>query len=227
MRFVAEMEEESHRLGISEEPEEEKSETGGQRAPLAKGVRISMLLILVSVVLWYMGYNAVSSKYSVYAGAVLGLDYNLTLILAQAVAIVAFIPIGIVSSRIGRRRMILLGVLLLCGAFGAFSFLRAGTPLIVVNLLFVAGGIGWAAINVNSFPMVVELCRAGDVGKYTGYYYTASMAAQTLTPVLSGLFLDGIGMSALFPYAFICVAFAFLTMLFVRHGDAVPTASEP
>ena len=86
VRFVAEMEEESRRLGISEEPEEEKSETGGQRAPLAKGVRISMLLILVSVVLWYMGYNAVSSKYSVYAGAVLGLDYNLTLILAQAVA---------------------------------------------------------------------------------------------------------------------------------------------
>ena len=220
-RLVKEMQQESERFGITEEEEDESEMHTHQ--PLPRAHRISMILILISVVLWYMGYNAVSSKYSVYAGSVLGLDYNVTLILAQAVAILAFVPIGMLSSRIGRRRMILVGVLMLGVAFGVFSFLRAGAPLLLVNILFVLGGIGWATINVNSFPMVVELCHAGDVGKYTGYYYTASMAAQTLTPVLSGLFLDGIGMSALFPYSFLCVALAFVTMFFVRHGDAEPT----
>jgi MFS family permease len=140
--------------------------------------------------------------------------------LAQGVSILAFIPIGMLSSRIGRRRMILVGVLLLGASFGTLSFLRVGAPLPVVNLLFSIAGIGWSTINVNSFPMVVELCHAGDVGKYTGYYYTASMAAQTLTPILSGLFLDGLGMHALFPYGFFCIALAFVTMLLVRHGDA-------
>ena len=223
-RLVEEMHRDSERLGIKEEDEEKKEKKS--TLPLSRAHRISMLLILASVVLWYMGYNAVSSKYSVYAGSVLGLDYNLTLILAQAVSIVAFIPIGILSSRVGRRRMILVGVLMLGASFGVISFLRAGAPLIVVNLLFILGGIGWSTINVNSFPMVVELCHAGDVGKYTGYYYTASMAAQTLTPVLSGLFLDGIGMSALFPYAVVCIALAFVTMLFVRHGDAAQTSAS-
>lgn len=215
-RLVDEMHRDSAAIGISEE-EETREVTAHARLPRAH--RISMLLILASVVLWYMGYNAVSSKYSVYAGSVLGLDYNVTLLLAQGVSILAFIPIGMLSSRVGRRRMILVGVLMLSAAFGIFSFLRAGAPLVAVNALFVLGGIGWSTINVNSFPMVVELCHAGDVGKYTGYYYTASMAAQTLTPILSGLFLDGLGMHALFPYGFFCVALAFVTMLLVRHGD--------
>ena len=71
--------------------------------------------------------------------------------------------------------------------------------------------------------MVVELSRGGNVGKYTGYYYTASMAAQVITPILSGVFLD-IRFTTLFPYATFFVAAAFLTMLFVRHGDAKPEA---
>ena len=90
-------------------------------------------------------------------------------------------------------------------------------------LLFALAGIGWATINVNSFPMVVELAKGGNVGKYTGWYYTASMAAQVLTPVLSGAIMDLVGnMLPLFPYAFVCVALAILTMVFVKHGDSKP-----
>ena len=106
-------------------------------------------------------------------------------------------------------------------AFGAAAFMRAGSPVWFMNILFALAGIGWATINVNSFPMVVELAAGNTVGKYTGYYYTASMAAQVITPILSGIFLD-IRFTTLFPYATVFVALAFITMLFVKHGDHKP-----
>ncbi len=189
------------------------------KCKLTKSELHSLLFILASVVLWYMGYNAVSSKYSVYAGEVLKLDYNLTLMIAQAAAIVSYIPVGIISGRFGRKKVILAGVAMLGIAFGAAYFMGEGSSVWVMNGLFCLAGIGWATINVNSYPMVVELAASSDTGKYTGYYYTASMAAQTITPVLSGVFLD-MNMKTLFPYAAIFVALAFVTMLFVRHGDA-------
>ena len=115
---------------------------------------------------------------------------------------------------------------MLFAAFFFAAFLRAGSPALLVNLLFILAGIAWATINVNSFPMVVELSKSADVGRYTGFYYTASMSAQIVTPILSGVFLDHIGMTTLFPYAAIFVALAFVTMFFVRHGDAKPTEKK-
>ena len=224
-KLVREMEEESHRLGLDAEEEavDAHAAAEGKGTKLDRSHLISLLLILASVALWYMGYNAVTTKYSVYAGNVLGLDYNTTLIIAQGAAIVAYIPAGILATKFGRRKTILGGVIMLFAAFFFASFLRAGSPAILVNLLFILAGIAWATINVNSFPMVVELSKAGDVGRYTGFYYTASMSAQIVTPILSGVFLDYIGMTTLFPYAAIFVALAFVTMFFVRHGDAKPT----
>jgi len=183
--------------------------------------KVSLLLILASVVLWYMGYNAVTSKYSVYAGQVLGMDYNMTLIVAQASAILSYVPVGMIASRIGRRKTILGGVVLLGLSFFLASFMRQGSNIIVMNILFALAGIGWATISVNSYPMVVELAGIGDVGKYTGYYYTASMAAQIITPILSGALMTYVGMKTLFPYAAVFVAGSFITMLFVRHGDTL------
>ena len=228
-KLVAEMEEESRRLGIDEEKEAAEE---AEKLAEKKGVKldrpqlISLLLILASVALWYIGYNAVTSKYSVYAGNVLGLDYNTTLIIAQAAAVVAYIPAGIVATKIGRRKTILGGIVLLFFAFLFASFLREGSSALLLNTLFILAGIGWATINVNSFPMVVELSKSADVGRYTGFYYTASMSAQILTPVLSGVFMDLIDMTVLFPYAAIFVAFSFVTMFFVRHGDARPTEKK-
>ncbi len=228
-KLVAEMEEESRRLGIDEEKdakEEAEKQAAQKGVKLDRPQLISLLLILASVALWYMGYNAVTSKYSVYAGNVLGLDYNTTLIIAQAAAVVAYIPAGIVATKIGRKKTILAGVILLFAAFLSASFLRAGSPALLVNFLFILAGIGWATINVNSFPMVVELSKSADVGRYTGFYYTASMSAQIFTPILSGILMDSIGMTSLFPYAAVFVAFAFVTMFFVRHGDARPTEKK-
>ena len=74
--------------------------------------------------------------------------------------------------------------------------------------------------------MVVELAKGGNVGKYTGFYYTASMAAQTVTPYISGLFMDNLGMKTLFPYATVFVGLALITMILVRHGDAIPVKAQ-
>ena len=220
-KFVREMEAESRKYGI-EAPAEEAAASACDKRPLSSGERASLLLILASVVFWFMGYNAVTSKYSVYAGKVLNLDYNTTLLLANAAAVAAYLPVGMVASKIGRKKTILAGVVMLATSFCVASFLREGSSALVMNCMFVLAGIGWATINVNSFPMVVELSRGGDVGKYTGFYYTASMAAQTITPYLSGLLMDHVGMTTLFPYATIFVALAFGTMLFVKHGDNRP-----
>ena len=194
---------------------------------LSKGQLISLLLILASVALWFMGYNAITSKYSLYADSVLHQSYDLTLLIAQGAAIIAYIPVGIVASKFGRKRTILAGVAMLATAFFAAIFMTANSPEFLMYIIFALAGVAWATINVNSFPMVVELAKEGDVGKYTGWYYTASMSAQILTPVLSGAIMDLFGnMSPLFPYATICVAAAFVTMFFVKHGDSKPEAGS-
>ena len=115
---------------------------------------------------------------------------------------------------------------MLAAAFGTAAFMRADSPTVLMNAMFALAGIAWATINVNSFPMVVEMCSAEEVGKYTGFYYTASMAAQVMTPIFSGFLMDKLGMTVLFPYAVIFVAAAFATMLFVRHGDSKPEAKK-
>ncbi len=211
---------------ISEKTQE--SENTDEKRKLSAGEFRSLIFILLSIAFWYFGYNAVTSKYAVYAGNILNMDYNTTLLIAQAAAIVAYLPAGIVASKIGRKKTIMAGVVMLTGAFAAASFLRAGSPVMLMNVLFALAGIGWATINVNSFPMVVELCSGGDIGKYTGFYYTASMTAQIITPMLSGFFMDmdGIGMTVLFPYAAIFAGLAFVTMIFVKHGDAKPESKK-
>ncbi len=217
--WAQEMQRDSVSYGIEEEtadgtPQEERKLTTGEVK--------SLIFILLSIVLWFFGYNAVTSKYSVYASNILHKDYNLTLIIAQAAAIAAYLPVGVISSKVGRKKAIQAGVIMLLAAFTVAGFLHAESPTLLMNLMFALAGIGWATINVNSFPMVVELSSGGSVGKYTGFYYTASMAAQVVTPMLSGLLMDKWGMRVLFPYAAVFVALSFVTMLFVHHGDSKP-----
>ena len=219
-RFVREMHETSRKYGFETEEDDETKDAGSRK--LSRGEMRSMIFILLSIVLWFAGYNAATSKYSVYADKVLSRDYNMTLIIAQAAAIVSYLPVGIIASKVGRKKCILAGVVMLTTAFLCASFLRQNASMLAINALFVLAGVGWATINVNSFPMVVEMCRGGDVGRFTGYYYTASMAAQTLTPYFSGLLMDKFGLTALFPYSTVFVGLAFVTMLFVRHGDSKP-----
>ena len=219
-KWASEMEEESLRLGLENTNADGETIT---KTKLSRPELVSLLLILASVALWYIGYNSITSKYSVYATNILGFDYNLTLIIAQAAAIVSYIPVGIISSKVGRRKTILVGVAILASAFLAGHFITPDVHPAIMYPIFIMAGIGWASINVNSFPMVVELARGGDVGKYTGYYYTASMAAQIVAPILSGLLYDLIGMrKVFFLFGSAFVVFSFITMFFVKHGDSKP-----
>lgn len=212
------------------EPTEASADNGEKAATasvsknkLPKDKVRSLILILASVALWFIGYNAITSKYSVYALNELNKDYNATLMIAQVAAVIAYIPVGLVASKIGRKKTILIGVAMLTAAFGGAIFINSSSPTWLMWILFALAGIAWATINVNSFPMVVELAQGNDIGKYTGYYYTASMAAQVVTPILSGALMDAVGsMRILFPYATLFVALAFVTMIFVKHGDSRP-----
>ncbi len=217
--WAAEMQQQSVELGL----EDKEEAATGERKLSVDDVR-SLIFVLLSIVLWFFGYNAVTSKYSVYASNILHKDYNLTLIIAQAAAIISYLPVGFIASRVGRKKTILAGVVMLTAAFTTAAFMSAESPTMLMNAMFALAGIAWATINVNSFPMVVEMCSGGNVGKYTGFYYTASMAAQVATPMLSGLLMDRMGMHVLFPYAAVFTALAFVTMLFVRHGDSKPEA---
>ena len=221
VEWAQQMQRDSVEYGVEEAAEDGAPQ---EERKLSVGEVKSLIFILLSIVLWFFGYNAVTSKYSVYASNILHKNYNLTLIIAQAAAIVAYLPVGIISSRVGRKKAIQAGVIMLTVAFGVAGFLHAESPTMLMNAMFALAGIAWATINVNSFPMVVELSSGGNVGKYTGFYYTASMAAQVATPMLSGLLMDKWGMRVLFPYATVFVALAFVTMLFVHHGDSKPEA---
>ncbi len=208
---------------IKDEVEDEEDKHSGKKMP--RDVFRSLVLILASVFLWYMAYNAVTTAFSRYCVQVWNVDLGASsgyLLVATVAAIASFVPLGFISGALGRKKTILLGITLMTVCYLIAVFIKQQTP--VMYAIFGLVGIGWAAINVNSFPMVVEMSTGSDVGKYTGFYYTFSMAAQITTPLLSGLLIDklGIGYSVLFPYAVLFSALSFVTMLFVRHGDSKP-----
>ena len=221
-KWVAEMQETSRKLGL----DKEEPVQPGEKKKLSKAEATSLGFLLASIVLWFFGYNAVTSKYTVYAQNVLDKDATTTLLLANVAAIVSYLPVGMVASKLGRKKTILAGITMLFTAFFAGIFLNASSPNWLMTAMFILAGVAWATINVNSFPMVVEMCSGADVGKYTGFYYTASMAAQSLTPTISGIFMDKVAMTSLFPYAATFVGLAFFTMLMVKHGDAKVEAKK-
>ena len=209
----------------TEEQKEKAIIIGVSFNKMPKDVKKSFILILLAVAFWYMAYNAATSKFSVYAGTVLDTGFTMPLMIANAAAIVSYAPIGILSSKFGRKSMVIVGVIILFAAFLLGSFVRAGSALLIWVVMALAG-IGWATISVNSYPMVVEMSKSGDIGKYTGIYYTAAMAAQVLTPVLSGVIMDILDMTALFPYCVVFCVLAFVSMVFVKHGDSKPVPAE-
>ena len=206
-------------------PEENLAEvTEDGREVLPKAVKWSLAFLLISVALWYIGYNAVTTWWTTYVDTVMGQglgNASMFLMIATGGAVVSYLPMGNLSARVGRKKVILAGVVLISASYAAAYFLTVNTDRIhpLMYIVFVSVGVAWAAINVNSLPMVVEMCRGGDVGKFTGYYYAFSMAAQVITPVLSGFLLREVSYNTLFPYAAIFSALAIITMLFVRHGD--------
>ncbi|MBQ4600014.1 MAG: MFS transporter [Oscillospiraceae bacterium] len=191
---------------------------------LPKEVKRSLIFVLISISLWFIGYNGVTTWFTTYISRVMGEGLggaSTCLLVANGGAIVSYIPIGALASKIGRKKTIMGGVILLASCFllGFVTTINAKSITVPMYILFALVGLAWAAINVNSLPMVVEMCTGSEVGKFTGYYYTFSMAAQVVTPILAGTLLRNVGYWTLFPYAALFVAASFVTMLQVKHGD--------
>ena len=207
-------------------PEQQLAEDDGSGNEVLPGeVKRSLAFLLVSISLWFIGYNAVTTWFTVYVGEVMGQGLggaSTCLLIATGGAIVSYLPIGAAASKIGRQKTIKGGACLLAACFllGYFLTTRYTQINAVMFVVFALVGLAWAAINVNSLPMVVEMCKGSDIGKFTGYYYTFSMAAQVVTPVLAGTLMRHISYRVLFPYAALFVGASFVTMCFVRHGDS-------
>ena len=212
------------KTGVVVEPEDTAAkEEEAPKAAMLNEVKRSMIFLLASIFLWFTAYNAVSTAFSRYTKVVWKLEaggFADCLMVATVAAILSYIPIGNISSKIGRKKTIMGGVVLMSVCYFAAIFAGAYHPLI--NVAFAVIGVGWAAINVNSYPMIVEMSKGCDIGKFTGTYYTFSMTAQIFTPVLSGFLLENVSYRTLFPYAFIFSVLAFCTMTQVQHGDARP-----
>lgn len=205
----------------------EQSGATGKVKGMPKELKRSMYFMLASIFLWFTAYNAVTTAFSRYTKVVWKMEggsFANCLMVATVAAIFSYIPIGSISAKIGRKKTIMGGVLLMAACYGAAIFAREYHPL--VNVAFALIGVAWAAINVNSYPMIVAMSSGSDVGKFTGTYYTFSMAAQILTPVLSGFLLENVSYNTLFPYALFFSLMAFLTMTQVRHGDVKPQKKE-
>ena len=223
-KVEAEVKAYEEKAGVIVETEDTvEKEEEGPKAAMPKEVKRSMIFLLASIFLWFTAYNAVSTAFSRYTKVVWKLEgggFADCLMVATVAAILSYIPIGNISSKIGRKKTIMGGVVLMSVCYFAAIFAGAYHPLI--NVAFAVIGVGWAAINVNSYPMIVEMSKGCDIGKFTGTYYTFSMTAQIFTPVLSGFLLENVSYRTLFPYAFIFSVLAFCTMTQVQHGDARP-----
>lgn len=226
--LVATINEKKIAAKIAEEyPEEAKEEKEKEEHGLPAPVKRSLVLILVSIFLWFTAYNAVTTAFSRYAVTVWGMEgggFASCLMVAMVAAIISYIPIGIISSKIGRKKSILIGLVMMFISYTSVFFYP--TYNVTANIFFAIIGIGWAAISVNSLPMVVEMSKGSDIGKYTGLYYTFSMTAQIFTPIVSGALLQYVSYSTLFPYAMFFTACAFVTMTMVKHGDSKPMKKE-
>ena len=216
----------------AEHPEWNLAEDDGSgNEVLPADVKRSLGFLLASIALWFIGYNGITTWFTTYVDKVMGQGLggaSTCLLIATAGALISYIPIGNLASKIGRKKTIMMGIVLLAACFLGGFFLTTAFHSInaVMFVVFALVGFAWAAINVNSLPMVVEMCRGSDIGKFTGYYYTASMAAQVVTPILAGFLMRNVSYKVLFPYAALFVALSFLTMTRVKHGDAAPEAKR-
>lgn len=200
--------------------EDYEQEQNGEFSP---AVKKSLTFALIALVCYYMSFNGITTAFSRYAQEVLGLiggEFATSLMLVAITAFICYVPLGVLASKIGRKRVIATGFLVMGISFFIVSLFDYYHP--ILNILLVTGSAGGAAVGVNIFPVIIDMCSAQDVGKYTGLYYTFSMSAQIATPICSGFLMEHVSYLTLFPYAGTFALFGFVAMLFVHHGNAVP-----
>lgn len=204
----------------------------GAKSKEEKSKMVSFWLILASIFMWFMGYNAVSSNLSVYTTKALNLSAGIASIISgvsMGISAIAFIPVGYLAAKIGRRKSIIIGYglaiisfILIC--FAIMQGQEANLKTVLFTLFYLISGFGLIIANVNTFPMVTELSTAETVGAYTGYYYVATMSAQAITPFIAGWVMDLVAYKYLFLYSAICIVIAVVLMALVKHGDSIQLA---
>ena len=207
---------------------EKQSETAEQICddkPLSKIDKTNLWLLIFSVFLWYFAFNAVETFGSIYAkNVLLTNNWGLATSVLSVVSLITFLPSGILSNKIGRKNSIIIGLALMIVSLGLAVFVKSFGILLI--LLFAVAGVGWALINVNSYPMFVELSSNKNLGKFTGYYYSASQIAQSITPIIIGFVMDFLGYRAYFPYAAIFMAIALIVFMFVKVPKKQKTVEQ-
>lgn len=202
---------------------EQLAETEAASKPnhkLTKQDKTNLVLLIASIFLWYMGFNAVETFWSTYGIEVMNKgSVSIATVALTVASLITFIPAGKLVSKIGRKWSIILGLgLMIISLGGCFicSQISLKTNLVIYILLFVISGVGWAFINISSYPMVVEMSDKNSVGKYTGLYYTSSMLAQSITPICVGFLMDALGYESMFAYATGFMILALIVFVFIK-----------
>ncbi|MCQ2742736.1 MAG: MFS transporter [Bacilli bacterium] len=228
--------EEDMRRGEEEAAVEEKVD---DEAPMPKKNLIMLILILLAEFFWFFGFNAIETfgqNYGIYYLLSESGSMSTCTIVLTVASLVTFVPAGILADKIGRKWTIVIGLGLLIAMMVVCAFVKPsdvtyvkdinGVPTtfhqfpVILYVIFGVSGIGWALINCCSFPMVVELCSSKKIGKFTGLYYAASMAAQSLTPIVIGFLFQAVGYQVMPIYSGIFFLGAAIMFLFVKNVKA-------
>ncbi|MGI6617935.1 MAG: MFS transporter [Saccharofermentanales bacterium] len=225
-------------LDVEEDDDAKKKKTVINRK-LTPPERRSLLLLLSAIFFWFCAYNAIETFFTLFATNTLHVDNGTATMMLTAFSltfVIFAVPAGIIAGRLGRKKTIILGLIMLLLFLAPMVFINplltafgvdisaAGSLALkkyIVLALLACAGFGWACVNINSLPMVVELASIDQIGRFTGYYYFFSFSASIISPILFGWIRDLTkNYNALFPYAVIFFALALLATIFVRHGEA-------
>lgn len=187
----------------------------------------SLLMMLLSILLWFIGYNGLETFFTSYAKFQMGIKEStgaLVLGFFSLTFMLFAIPAGFIGSKIGRKKTMTIGLIvvlaILVGVFVSSLVIKdPGLLTKVFFVLFALGGFGWAMVNVNSLPTIVDMTVEEKVGGYTGLYYFFSMAANIIAPPLAGFFIDKIGYNTLIVFTITFFVLATITLQFVKRGD--------
>lgn len=208
-----------------------------ENKPLSPIDKRNMIILLFSVLFWFVSFNAVETFNSLFCKEILGNDKinGFVVIVLTVSSIVTFLASMNLAFKIGRKNCILLGLgLIILGYIGIIIMLATKgafkdsvtsvsvTPAFTVLFLVMIAicGVGWALINVNSYPIMVEMSSRNNIGKYTGYYYTFSMTAQSITPIVVGLIMsfNSRGLKLLYPYSLLTMVIALVIFIFFKEN---------
>ena len=202
---------------------------------LSKKDKKNFIIILIAIFLWFMSFNSFETFGSLYFKNIVGDStmYSTMATVLSIASIVTFLIFSNLSNRVGRKFSIILGLIILSLALSSIAvvsllpdikFTNDEGNVVIGWKIFYIGmsvliGFGWALVNINSFPMIVEYSNSKNLGKFTSYYYLSSMMAQSLTPILVGLIMDynKSGQKLLFVYAASIMILAVIVFMFVTE----------